>query len=127
MKAFAEKYTAAWCSQNPASVAEFFSADGVLYVNGLPAQGREAIKAVAQDFMTAFPDMVLVMDALTVGRGGATYHWTFYGTNSGPGGTGNTVRFSGYEQWTFGDDGLIARSDGQFDDEDYQRQLNKKN
>lgn len=41
---FAARYTAAWCSQDPASVAAFFSPGGSLRVNdGPPALGREAI------------------------------------------------------------------------------------
>jgi hypothetical protein len=33
---FARRYTAAWCSQNAASVAAFFSPDGSLIINGVP-------------------------------------------------------------------------------------------
>jgi hypothetical protein len=33
------------------------------------------------------------------------------------------VRITGYEQWRFGADGLIAESQGHFDAADYQRQL----
>ena len=73
--------------------------------------------------MTGFPDMELVLDKLEIQSGQANYHWTFIGTNSGPGGTGNTVRFSGYEEWIMGDDGLIARSLGHFDNNEYQHQL----
>jgi hypothetical protein len=49
MVTFARGYTAAWCSQHAASVAAFFSPNGSLKVNDAPpAQGREAITAVAQ-------------------------------------------------------------------------------
>jgi hypothetical protein len=54
---------------------------------------------------------------------GARYHWTLSGTNTGPGGTGNPVRISGYEEWRLGGDGLIAESQGHFDAGDYQRQV----
>ena len=37
--------------------------------------------------------------------------------------TGKAVRISGYEEWTFGLDGLIAESKGHFDEAEYQRQL----
>jgi hypothetical protein len=33
LKQFAVKYTAAWCSQNAASVAAFFAEDGSLKIN----------------------------------------------------------------------------------------------
>jgi hypothetical protein len=45
------------------------------------------------------------------------------GTNTGPGGTGNRVRISGFEEWRIGDDGLIAESQGHFDQAEYDRQL----
>jgi len=73
--------------------------------------------------MAAFPDLVLTMDRLEILPERAIYHWTFAGINSGPGGTGNTVRFSGYEEWTFGDDGHIALSMGHFDANEYADQL----
>jgi uncharacterized protein (TIGR02246 family) len=124
LKIFATKYTAAWCSQNAATVAAFFTEQGSLKINnGAPSVGRKAITAAAQEFMTAFPDMVVKMDEAIVDRDRAIYRWTLIGTNSGPGGTGNPVRLSGFEEWTIGADGLIAESKGHFDETDYQRQL----
>jgi ketosteroid isomerase-like protein len=124
LREFAKQYTAAWCSQDPASVAAFFSPAGSLKVNdGAPAVGRAAITEVAQGFMTAFPDMQVIMDELLVRDGGAVYEWTLVGTNTGPGGTGNRVRISGFEEWLIGADGLIAESRGHFDGDEYRRQL----
>jgi len=121
---FGERYTEAWNSKNPPSVAEFFTAYGSLKVNdNSPAVGREAIAKVAEGFMTAFPDMVLTMDSLIITSDGVEYHWTFAGTNSGPDGTGNKVRFSGFELWQINDEGLVGRSIGTFDEEEYNRQL----
>ena len=124
LTSFATRYTAAWCSQDPARVASFFAPAGSLSINaGAPAVGRDAIAAAARGFMTAFPDMVVTMDSLTVDGRHATYQWTLTGTNIGPGGSGNAVRISGYEEWTIGADGLIAKSLGHFDATEYQRQL----
>jgi hypothetical protein len=121
---FATRYTAAWCSQNPESVAAFYSNQGSLRVNdGPPAVGRNAITQVAQSFMTAFPDLRVAMDYLRLQGGEAEYHWTLSGTNTGPGGTGRRVRISGFERWRIGSDGLIASSQGHFDTAEYQRQL----
>jgi hypothetical protein len=121
---FAVRYTAAWCSQNAASVASFFADRGSLKVNdGTPAVGRAAITAVAQGFMTAFPNLVVKMDGLTVNGSQITYHWTLTGTSTGSGGTGRSVRISGAEEWRMDSDGLIAESKGHFDAADYQRQL----
>lgn len=121
---FATNYTAAWCSQNAASVAAFFSPAGSLKINeGSPSVGRAAIAAAAQSFMTAFPDLVISMDRVTVGGERIAYHWTLAGTNTGPGGTGRPVRISGHEEWRFGADGLISESKGHFDASNYERQL----
>ena len=121
---FATRYTAAWCSQDAASVASFFAENGSLTINdGEPSVGRAAITAAAQGFMTAFPDMVVTLDDVSGDAGNAVYRWTLTGTNTGPGGTGTAVRISGFEEWTFGADGLILKSLGHFDEAEYQRQL----
>lgn len=120
---FAQKYTIAWCSRDPYRVAAFFAEDGTITVNGAPSVGRAAIAEMVQGFMTAFPDMELTMDSFEPGQQGGTYRWTFVGTNTGPDGTGKPVRFSGYEQWTIGVAGLIERSSGHFDSDEYKRQL----
>ena len=58
-----KKYTAAWCSQDAASVAAFFAEDASLKINeGVPSVGRTAITATAQGFTSAFPDMVVTME-----------------------------------------------------------------
>ena len=124
LEAFAAGYTEAWSSQDAASVAAFFAEDGSLRINdGEPSVGRVELTATAQSFMTDLPDMQLVMDSL--GRAGdrIIYHWTLTGTNSGPGGTGNAIHISGYEEWLFSSDGLIADSRGHMDEAEYERQL----
>ena len=125
LKAFATAYTAAWCSQEAKRVAGFFAEGGSLRINaGSPSVGRPAITAAAQDFMTAFPDMVVTMDEVKLlDSDHAVYRWTLTGTHNGPGASGNDVRISGYEEWTFALDHLIAESKGHFDEADYQRQL----
>jgi uncharacterized protein (TIGR02246 family) len=124
LRQFAERYTAAWCSQDPASVAAFFAPDGSLRVNDDdPAVGRDAITNVAQGFMSDIPDMQVLMDGLDVDGDQAVYRWTLVGTNTGPGGSGRPVRISGFEEWRIGPDGLIAESQGHIDREDYRRQV----
>jgi len=124
LREFALRYTAAWCSQHPASVAEFFSPDAALTVNnGTPAQGRTQITELARSFMTAFPDLKVTMDELKVLNDGVEYNWTLSGTNTGPGGKGHRVHISGFEKWRMGDDGLIASSQGHFDAAEYERQI----
>jgi hypothetical protein len=124
LQEFGRRYTTAWCSQNAASVATFFSEKGSLKINtGSPAVGRTAITAAAQGFMTAFPNLVVTMDSVSNDGDRAVYRWTLTGTNTGRGGSGKTVRISGYEEWTFAADGLIAESKGHFDETEYNRQL----
>jgi uncharacterized protein (TIGR02246 family) len=124
IRAFAERYTAAWCSRNSASVAAFFSPNGSLTINdGPPAQGRAAIAEAVQSFVDAFPDLVVVMDDVAERDGKTLYSWTLTGTNTGAAGAGKRLCISGFEEWRFGYDGLIAESHGHFDAADYRRQL----
>jgi len=121
---FATRYTEAWCSQDPASVAAFFSPNGSLKINDTaPSVGRVALTEAARGFMTAFPDLKISMDQLLQAGPRVQYHWTLEGTNTGPGGTGKKVLISGYEEWKFSADGLIEDSLGHFDAVEYQRQL----
>ena len=124
LREFARRYTEAWCSMDPASVAAHYAPEGSLAINGgAPAVGRDAITEVARSFYAALPDMQVYFDDLVVDEDRIEYHWTFTGTNTGPGGTGNAVRVRGYEAWTISDDGLIAASQGRYDAEEYARQL----
>lgn len=126
LRDFARRYTGAWCSQDPAKVADHYAPGGSLTINGgEPAQGRAAVTETARSFMSAFPDLEVLMDDLVVRDDGVEYHWTLIGTNSGPGGTGNSVRISGFEKWTIDDDGLIAESQGRYDQAEYDRQLQR--
>ncbi len=121
---FAERYTAAWCSDDPHQVAAFFAADGVLTINGgAPHAGREAIAASAAAFMQAFPDLVVALRAVEDVDERVAYHWTLTGTNAGPGGTGRFVHIDGTELWQLDASGLIADSVGSFDVAEYERQL----
>jgi hypothetical protein len=63
------------------------------------------------------------MDDLVVNDATVEYRWTFTGTNTGPDGTGKSVRISGVEVWTLGDDGRIVESEGSYDANEYDRQL----
>jgi len=122
---FATRYAAAWSSQDPVAFGTFYGENGSLTVNdGEPAVGRDAVVDTANAFMTAFPDMIVRLVELRSEGSRVEFHWHWTGTNTGPDGTGNTVDLRGYEEWTFGDDGLIVESRGHYDDGEYQRQLN---
>jgi len=116
---FARSYTEAWCSHDPARVAEHFVPGGTIAINGgAPTE----ITEVASSFMTAFPDIQVFMGDVVFKDDAVEYHWTF-STNTGPDGTGNWVRIPGFEAWTFGDDGRVAVSQGHYDQAEYDRQL----
>jgi uncharacterized protein (TIGR02246 family) len=124
IRRFAEDYTAAWCSMDPDRVAAHFASRGSLAINGgAPAVGRDAIADTARGFYAALPDMQVFFDDLVIAGARIEYHWTFTGTNTGPGGTGNAVRVPGYEEWTIDAEGLIAVSSGHYDAAEYARQL----
>jgi hypothetical protein len=121
---FATRYAAAWSSHNAAKVATFYSLSGSLTINdGTPAIGRKAVEDAAQSFITAYPDLIVKFDSLEPKGNRVVFHWTFIGTNTGPGGTGNQVRISGYEVWKIGSDGLVADSKGHYDAHDWERQV----
>lgn len=121
---FASRYTEAWCSHDADATASFFAENGSITVNsGEPAVGRAEIARLVQGFYDAFPDTVVILDAVRGAGDEAVYLWTYEGTNTGPAGTGNQVRFNGWEAWELSDEGLIAKSIGTFDSQEYERQL----
>jgi hypothetical protein len=120
---FATRYAAAWSGKDPVTFGEFYEENGSLVVNGSASFGRTAVVETARSYMAAFPDMVVRLDSLREDAETTVFHWTWTGTNTGPGGTGRSVHLIGYERWTLGVNGLIAKSDGHFDNEEYQRQL----
>jgi len=101
---FAVRYTAAWCSKDPARVAAFYDPNGSLSING-GSPGRAAITQAAAEFMTAFPDLTVLFDNLIVQKDSIHYHWTLLGTNTGPGGTDHKVRIRGFESWKLSPNG----------------------
>jgi len=117
---FARSYTEAWCSHDRARVAGHYTPGGTIAINGgEPTEMTE----VADSFITAFPDIQVFLDDVVFKDDVVEYGWTFTGTNTGPGGTGKSVRISGFEEWTFGDDGLVAEARGNYDQSEYDRQL----
>lgn len=121
LRDFAVRYTAAWCSRNASTVAQFYAPGGSLTINGgTPSVGRSAIATAAQGFFTAFPDLTVYLNDLVARQDKMIYQWTLEGTHSR---TGKRVRLSGFEEWSMSDDGLIAASLGNFDSADLERQI----
>jgi SnoaL-like polyketide cyclase len=120
IREFARSYTEAWCSHDPTRVADHFVPGGTIAINGGDAT---EVTEVARSFIDAFPDIQVFMDDVVFNDETVEYRWTFTGTNTGPGGTGRAVRITGFEEWTFGDDGLVVESHGSYDQGEYDRQL----
>ncbi len=124
IRQMAEAYTQAWCARSAEAVASFFAENATSVINaGEPTIGRPAIAEAMGAFFKDFPDLVLRMDDLRSGGNQAIYLWTLEGTNSGPGGTGNSVRIPGWQNWQLSDDLLIVKADGGFDAVEYERQI----
>jgi uncharacterized protein (TIGR02246 family) len=124
LRVFATRYATAWSTQDPERFASFYEEDGVLQINdGEASVGRAAIAATAGGFMTNFPDMVIDLVSVTFEGEGARFNWRWTGTNNGPGGNGNSVDITGFEEWTFGPNWLIARSQGHLDQAEFDRQM----
>jgi uncharacterized protein (TIGR02246 family) len=120
VRSFAERYTAAWCSGEPAQVAQHYAPDGSLVINnGTPSVGRAEITVAAKSFMDTFPDLQVLLDDVRRGADAIEYHWTLVGTHVE---TGNHVRVSGYELWELADE-VIQKSDGHFDQAEYDEQV----
>ena len=78
---------------------------------------------MVKGFYGEFPDLVVHMDDIRSSGTHAVYRWTLEGHNTGPEGTSNYVKVSGWEYWRYDDEGLIEESFGHFDADEYDRQL----
>ncbi|HLO19747.1 MAG TPA: nuclear transport factor 2 family protein [Sphingomicrobium sp.] len=116
----AQRYTEAWNSGQPEAVAAFFSRDGGISINGGELwRGTEGVASMAAGFYSDVPNLRLVCDGVRASGNHAVYLWTFTGTHAT---TKRELRVSGWEEWDLDDAGLIERSCGNFDVEDYSRQ-----
>lgn len=120
LHSIAASYTDAWNSGRAEAVASFFSPEGDITVNGgEPWRGRDGVAAMAASFFADLPDMRLVCDGVRASGGHAVYLWTSTGTHSA---TKRELTISGWEEWDLNEAGLIERSNGNFDAEEYLRQ-----
>jgi SnoaL-like domain len=84
IREFARSYTDAWCSHDLKRVADHFVSGGTIAINGgEPTKVTE----VTRSFIEAFPDIQVFMDNVVFNDETVEHHWTFTGTNTGPGGT----------------------------------------
>jgi steroid delta-isomerase-like uncharacterized protein len=103
-----------WNARDGEKVAAAFTPDGVRVEYAKPGarlEGRDAIAAQAQAYMTAVPDCVLDVRGLEEREGTATLEWTYRGNHTGdiPGlaASGREIELPGVSVYRL-DGGLIA-------------------
>ena len=119
-RALARAYTAAWNTGRPEAVAEFFTPNGAIIINGgTPWTGRAGVADMAAGFFADVPDLSLVCDGVRISGDHVLYLWTFTGTHAA---TGSALTVAGWEEWDLDASGLITLSRGWFDADGYARQ-----
>jgi SnoaL-like domain len=117
----ADAHCAAWTSRSPDCVARRYSTTTSMVMNGgEPMTTRAEIAEMAGGFMAEFPDLKLVCGSVLAANHHMVYTWTFTGTHIR---TGNSVAFSGWEEWDLNDNLEVTRSLGWYDAEDYEQQV----
>ncbi|MGI9351875.1 MAG: nuclear transport factor 2 family protein [Rhizobiaceae bacterium] len=117
----ADAHCAAWTSMSADKVAERYAETTSFGMNGgEPMTTRAEISEMARGFMSDFPDLVLSCDSVLVADHHMVYAWTFEGQHAG---TGNKIRFSGWEEWDLNDELKVTKSLGWYDVEDYNQQV----
>lgn len=120
----AERQTAAWDNHDAVTLSNNYSETGWIIINGgTPWAGRAGLVTMASSYMEAFPDLGMTMVDIHIAGDRAVWSWHLTGTNTGSGGTGQTVSFSGYEVWQIDNDSLIAESYGYYDSVAYMKQV----
>jgi len=119
----AKRHANAWTAHDAEAVAGLYEKNAVFIINlGEPMNGRSDIAEMVQSYVDGFPDLVLFSDKVRTAGDRAVALWTAEGTSKE---TGEFIKFGGWESWTVSPSGLIARSDGWYDAEDYERQCNE--
>jgi len=119
LKSFAKRYHGAWNRHDAAGIAELVTEDIVfedpfIFPTGV-CRGRAGLRAVAERWWSAMPDLAFTTEALYVSLDGtqAAHAWTGRGTLRGkldPPGfapTNTILDMYGVSQWEFRD-GLLA-------------------
>ncbi len=120
-RSIAQKHCAAWTARKADEVAARYAETTSFGMNGGdPMTTRAEIAEMAAGFMADFPDLVLVCDHVFVADHHMIYAWTFEGHHAG---SGNPVKFSGWEEWDLNDQLQVTKSLGWYDVEDYERQV----
>lgn len=117
----ARRYTEAWNSKVPETVAAFHVASSSIVINrGEPSVGLGEIAEMAAGFHADVPDLHLTCEGIRGAGAHVVYLWRFTGHHAE---TGNALDVQGWEEWELDEDGMVTSSLGWFDGEDYARQV----
>lgn len=133
MRAFVERYVAAWNSCDTGAMAQLITDDIVWADPALaePARGIGEVQEFMRTSFRAFPDLHFgepQPPALAVSGDVVLWHWYMEGTHRGPidppgfAATGRRMRVDGVDQWTMRE-GRIALYRAFYDMNDVARQL----
>ena len=117
----AKRYTEAWNSKVPESVAAFHAPTSSIVINrGEPSEGHEGLAAMAAAFHADVPDLHLTCNGIRGAGKHVVYMWTFTGHHAQ---TGNPLNVEGWEEWELDDGMKVTSALGWFDGEEYDRQV----
>ena len=124
LEEFGRGYEKAWCSLVPEEPFSYQAKNCALSINdGDPMTSAEDRLRTLAGFVEAFPDLKITMREIVKEERGTVFYWNLKGTNTGPGGTGNSVDIDGCEVWKLDANDKIAELRGYFDAGEYDRQL----
>ena len=116
LKPLVDKYNSAWQTGNVDGLEEVFDPNFVRHSDKFSsANGLEELKKVIKAFKTAYPDLKLTFSEEFYGDNQYAGHWTFTGTNTGPGEiqpTGKSVSQWGVNIIHFKDGKIVEEWDG---------------
>ncbi|WP_422079586.1 ester cyclase [Ulvibacterium sp.] len=117
-----------WNNQDTTLLTEISVENFVRHLNGIQiAVSKREMQAHMNVFFTAFPDLKITLDTLTINNNKAFLEWTSSGTNTGIYGevapTGKKVKMKGFSHLHFTDDGVLSREDVYYNELDLLQQL----
>jgi predicted ester cyclase len=116
LKPLTDKYNQAWQTGVVEGLDAIFDPNFVRHADkGSSADGLENLKKVIKGFKTAYPDLKLVFSEEFYGKNQYAGHWSFTGTNTGPGEfppTGKSISMWGVNIIHFKDGKIVEEWDG---------------
>lgn len=117
-----------WNNQDTTLLTGISVENFVRHLNGIQiAVSKREMQAHMNVFFTAFPDLKLTLDTLTIDNNRVFLEWTSKGTNTGVYGevapTGKKIKMNGFSHLYFTDEGVLSREDVYYNELDFLQQL----